>query len=91
MYWTALDNKWPQTLMDRLAHHRKKEGMVKARVEAFGDCNLSSAFDELQRKFALFRGHIDEKEPAPAYDVMKEARQISGTILKKLQPRMPER
>ena len=46
VYWTVMDGREPE-ILDSLVEHRKKEGMIKARVAAFGDDELNRAFDKL--------------------------------------------
>jgi hypothetical protein len=90
VYWTVMEGKQPE-ILDSLVEHRKKEGMIKARVAAFGDDELSRAFDKLSHKYGLFRNRIYDGKVSEAYDEMKEARQIAGAIFARMQPKVPRR
>ena len=89
VYWASVSGTKAE-IQDKLVEHRQKEGLITARVAAFGDTELSETFANLTRKFGSFRIHINKNELVEAYDVKKDAQEIAGTIIQRLWPQIPK-
>lgn len=101
-YWSAIDKssekKEEKTedreadnlILDKLVAHRENQGMIQARIASFQDEELSTAVEGFYRCQEPFRQYMADGKLVQAFDELKKAWEIAGTIYNRIGFKIPK-